>query len=104
MSSDFGAGLDAALNAALAAVRGAAEKAKDRIDDGIAGVPSAAPAPDTPPMAFAAAPPSQHGAAVSFDIVESPLEFEGATPSDDVPLDCGVDSEGIPFPEENSSI
>ncbi len=89
-------------------MRSAAERAKDRIDDGIAGVPSAAPAPDTPPIAFASHPPAKHGAAVSFDILESPLEIEGDAPSDDVPLDGGLegglDAEGIPFPEENSAI
>lgn len=94
MSADFGAELDAALNAHLAAVRTAAEAAKDRIDEGVAGVAAPEPlVPEPPPVAAA-----HHGAAVSFDIVESPLDF-GAAPLVDYQLD-GIDAEGIPVPED----
>jgi hypothetical protein len=88
MSSDFGADLEAALSRALGSVRGAAEAAKDRIDDAIAGVPSVAPASGAPPSEFdAPSPGPRHGAAVSFDIDESPEH--GA-----------VDDEGIPLRED----
>ena len=86
MAADFGADLDAALNGALGVVRAAAAAAKERVDAAVAAVPVAAPAPDFPTPPRGTPVPPRPAAAVSFDIVESPLEFGGAPPSDEPPL------------------
>ena len=104
MNGDFGTELDAALNQHLSALHQAADDARIRIAQGVETLTAAVPAPparppvDQPsPMFFDGPPfedemagealddiPARSGAPVSFDIDEP-----------------AVDSEGIPFPEEN---
>jgi len=84
---DFGADVDAALKGHIEAIRAAAGTAKERVDEGIAGVPvDPHPAFSAPPAAPVQAP---HGAAVDFDIEETPAD-------DEAPLD----TDGVPPPEE----
>lgn len=92
-------------------MRASAAQAHARIDgaaDAIAqrnGAPApAAPVPpvDQPsPMHFAE--PGPPAAAVSFDLDDDLPQIEGLADdlASDLPFEASVDSEGIPFPEEN---
>jgi hypothetical protein len=100
MSSDFGAELDTALSAHVAQLRAIAEKAKERIDQGVAGAVTRAPAQ---PVAQAPDPedpydaPRRSGPAVSFDVDEA--EFDPAA-LEALAFDSPVDGEGVPLPED----